>query len=280
VELVLLGRQVLERLGLAPVQVRLSHPGIVRAVLAQAGLEPAQQVRTYDRILDGDPSVVGELEGRLPDLGAPLRLLLEGEGSGGAYLANLRSTFAAGLPALASPLDELSVVVEALAALGVRCRVATAAVGSFEYYTGPVFQFEANGDAVGSGGRYDGLVGLVGGPSLPASGFALDADKLASLLPSEDQAAPEQAVTVQPASQEPAILAAAFAVAEALRRLGLWTEVALAAGRSPVYRWRVTVEPKGEAMTFALYDGSTRRRRSFADLDELLAALEAMAGAS
>ena len=279
IELVLLGWQVLERLGLAPVEVRLSHPGIVRAVLAQAGLEPAEQVRTYDRILDGDPSVVGELEGRLPGLGTPLRLLLEGEGSGSAYLANVRSTFAGAVPGLASPLDELSVVVEALAALGVRCRVATAAVGSFEYYTGPVFQFAANGEAVGSGGRYDGLIALVGGSSLPASGFALDADKLASLLPPEEAAAPEQAVTVQAASQELAALAAAFAAAGALRRLGLWTEVALATGQPSACRWRVTVEPKGEGVTFALYDGSTRRRRSFADLDGLVAALEATAGA-
>ena len=105
---------------------RLSHPGIIRAVLAQAGLEPAEQVRAYDRILEGDASVVGELEERLPDVGAPLPLLLEGEGSGGAYLANLRSAFAAALPALAPPLDELSVVVGALAALGVRVSVADA----------------------------------------------------------------------------------------------------------------------------------------------------------
>jgi len=280
VELVLLGRQVLERLGLAPVEVRLSHPGIVRAVLAQAGLEPAEQVRTYDLILDGDVSVVDELEGRLPDLGAPLRLLLEGEGSGSAYLANVRSTFGSGLPGLASPLDELSVVAETLAALGVRCRVATAAVGSFEYYTGPVFQFAANGEAVGSGGRYDGLIALVGGPSLPASGFALDADKLAALLPAPEAAALDQAVTVQPASRGPAELAAAFAAADALRRLGLWTEVALAGGQAPARRWRVTVEAKGEGVTFALYDSSTRRRRSFADLDGLVAALEATAGAS
>jgi hypothetical protein len=40
------------------------------------------------------------------------------------------------------------------------------------------------------------------------------------------------------------------------------------------------VEAKGEGVTFALYDGSTRRRRSFADLDGLVAALEAMTGAT
>ncbi len=278
-ELILLGRQVLERLELAPVEVRLSHPGVVRAVLAQAGLEPAEQVRTYDRILDGDPSVVGELEGRLPDLGAPLRLLLEGEGSGTAYLANMRSTFAAAMPALASPLEELTAVVEVLAGLGVPCRVATAAVGSFEYYTGPVFQFAAGGEVVGGGGRYDGLIALVSGPSLPASGFALDADGLAALVSAQQVALPAEDVTLQPTSQRPAVLAAAFAAADALRRAGLRAEVALAANPSPACRWRVTVELKGEGVVFALRTGSSRRRRLFADVDGLVAALEAMAGA-
>jgi histidyl-tRNA synthetase len=280
VELVLLGRQVLERLELAPVGVRLSHPGIVRAVLTQAGLEPAEQVRWYDRILDGDASVVGELEGRLPDLGAPLRLLLEGEGSGSAYLANVRSTFGSGLPGLAGPLDELLMVTETLAMLDVPCRVATAAVGSFEYYTGTVFQFTVNGEAVGGGGRYDGLVALVGGPHLPASGFALEADKLAALLPLPETPGSAQGVSVRPASTEPAELAAAFIAADAIRRLGLWTEVAITGRRAPDSRWRVEVEAAGEAVVFTLYDGSTRRRRSFADLDELVAALEVMIGAT
>jgi len=290
VELVLLGREVLERLGLAPVEVRLSHPGIVRAVLAQAGLEPAEQVRTYDRILDGDPSVAGELEVRLPNLGAPLRLLLEGEGSGSAYLVNLRSTFAAGLPGLITVLDELSNVSDTLAALGVSCRVAAAAVGSFEYYTGPVFEFAVGGQPVGGGGRYDGLIALVGGADLPASGFAFDADKLADLLLSAEAAAFDQVVVVQPGSQDPAVLAGAFAAAGAARRLGLCAEMVLATSagggaatrgrRAQSSRWLVAVEGKGEGLAFSLYDSSTRRRRSFADLAGLLGALKATAGAS
>jgi hypothetical protein len=42
----------------------------------------------------------------------------------------------------------------------------------------------------------------------------------------------------------------------------------------------VIVEAKGESVTFTLYDRSTRRRRSFADVGGLVAALEAMVGAS
>ncbi|MDP2950411.1 MAG: ATP phosphoribosyltransferase regulatory subunit, partial [Chloroflexota bacterium] len=199
VELILLGCQVLEQLGLVPVEVRLSHPGIVRSVLVQAGLESADQLRVYDRILDGDLAALSEVEERLPSLTTSLRLLFQGEGGGSAYLSNLRNAFLKAVPDMAGPLDELTVVVEALTALACRCRVATTLVRNFEYYTGPVFQFVANGEAVGSGGRYDGLIALVGGPPVPASGFALDAARLARLLPSADEGvAADQAICVRP----------------------------------------------------------------------------------
>jgi histidyl-tRNA synthetase len=280
VELILLAYQTLERLGLGPVQVHLSHPGIVRSVLAQAGLEPADQVRVYDRILEGDLTALADVEDRLPSLGAPLRLLFEGEGAGSAYLANLRSTFGKAVPEISRPLEELATLVDTLSALACRCQVTTALVGSFEYYTGPVFQFVANGERVGGGGRYDGLIALVGGRSVAASGFALDAAKLARLLPSLREATPRQkAVSVRPTSDRADVASAAFAAIGPLQRLGLRAEMALVrTGRSSC-RWEVTVKTSAEGIGYSLYDRTKKRRRTFAKLDDLLAALEAMGGA-
>ena len=50
-----------------------------------------------------------------------------------------------------------------------------------DYYTKTVFEVSANDDpafAVGGGGRYDGLVELIGGPSTPAVGFGLGIERL------------------------------------------------------------------------------------------------------
>ncbi len=53
---------------------------------------------------------------------------------------------------------------------------------SFDYYTGFVFQIEAeiNGQtvAVGGGGRYDDMLAGLGGPDVPACGFGLHTERL------------------------------------------------------------------------------------------------------
>ena len=223
VELILLGREVLAHLGLEA-DVRLSHTGLVRAVLAQAGLDTSEQLALYDRILDGDESSLVELQARLPELGASLQMLLAMEGQGGAYLSNLRSAFTKGVPQMEGPLDELAIVVGALEGLGCRCLISAVMVRNFEYYTGPAFQLEVAGHRVGGGGRYDALISLIGGEQVPASGFALEAGVLAALLAAE--ASERQIATVALEARDGESLASAFRLASALRAQGLAVQVA------------------------------------------------------
>jgi histidyl-tRNA synthetase len=69
-----------------------------------------------------------------------------------------------------------------LAALGVPFTVAPRLVRGLDYYTRTTFEFTGVGlgrsqGAVGGGGRYDGLVEDLGGPSTPGIGFALGVDR-------------------------------------------------------------------------------------------------------
>ena len=157
VELILLGRAVLERLGLEGLEVGLSHAGLVRTVLAAAGLDAAEQVACYDRLLDGDLTALGEIEAELPDLKAPLHLLFDMEGGRAAYLANLRVGFLSAITGMTKPLDDLAKIGATLDRLGCEYQVQTTLVRNFEYYTGSVFEFRAGGRRVGGGGRYDDL---------------------------------------------------------------------------------------------------------------------------
>ena len=247
VELILLGREVLARLGVEA-EIRLSHTGLVRAVLARAGLDASEQLALYDRILDDDEAAPGELQARLPELGASLEMLLAMEGEGAAYLSNLRSAFTKGIPQMEGPLDELAIVVDALEGLGHRCLISAAMVRDFEYYTGPAFRFEVAGRRVGSGGRYDALISLIEGERVPASGFALEASALASLLEAE---APErQIATLVVEAPDSGSLTSAFRLASALRAQGLAVQVAGEPPRgSPVVKVAgkgyVLVEPAG-----------------------------------
>jgi len=57
-------------------------------------------------------------------------------------------------------------------------------VRGLDYYNGCVFEFYAEGarDAVAAGGRYDGLVKFLGGPDVPAAGFAIGVDRILPLI--------------------------------------------------------------------------------------------------
>ncbi|GAH09769.1 unnamed protein product, partial [marine sediment metagenome] len=53
VELVMLALEVLRRLRLEGIELRLSHAGLIKALLAKLGLSAEEQTKMFDRILDG-----------------------------------------------------------------------------------------------------------------------------------------------------------------------------------------------------------------------------------
>ncbi len=264
VELLLLGAEVLRALDLAAPAVVLSHAGLVRAVLGRAGLTPEEQAASYDRLLDGDLTVIGEVESRLPELEAPLHLLFDMEGGAG-YLENIRAALTPAIPELAAPLDDLSLATRMLTLAGIDHRVRAVLARSFEYYSGPLFRFEVGGREVGGGGRYDNLVGLVsGGDDTPASGFALSMGALASQL--RVSAGPRPAVAVRPKDASAAALAGAFSAAAGLRERGIPASVASGAPAG-----EDAVRPSDGGFTLVRRDGE----QWFGSLDELAAALGA-----
>jgi len=276
IELILLGKAVLESLGLGDVEVGLSHAGLVRAVLAETGLEPEEQASRYDSLLDGDLTVLHEIEARLPELRAPLHLLFETEGGAGDYLTNLREAFAAGIPAITDALDELAVVSETLERLDCAHGIQTTLVRNFEYYTGPVFEFRAAGCRMGSGGRYDGLIALVGGESVPASGFALSLAEIASRLDVAPKAATMQSRWLIEARGDDAVtLGEAFAAAQRLRSLGNAAAIGLPGMSAAPSDRLLTVERREGILAYKLRNVGGTKTADFRSLDEVIRAAEA-----
>src|SRR5690606_38688293 len=79
---------------------------------------------------------------------------------------------------LGSRLDEWRRLLDGLDAMGIGTFVTVdlGVVRGLAYYTGFVFEaFDRKGDlrALAGGGRYDDLVEKLGGPALPAVGFAI-----------------------------------------------------------------------------------------------------------
>jgi histidyl-tRNA synthetase len=270
VELVKLALEVLHKLGLKDVELRLSHAGLIRALLAKFGLSPEEQARVFDQILDGDLAVLSSAK---PELAQTLTPLLDLKGKSSGFLRNMKSLFNRDLPELEAPFNNFIEVTDLLAALGVSYQIDIASGRGFEYYTGVMFQILAGGEQVAGGGRYDALIPLMGGRDIPASGFALYLDHLMSLVkPKKLPKSVEQKILIKAKSKGDA-LKEAFNLVSFLHEAGYAAEVHLG-GREPAnLRWRVNVQVG--APRFTLTDLTHRRRFEAQTRDEVLAMLKA-----
>ena len=82
-------------------------------------------------------------------------------------------------------------VREGLDALGIPYTVEPLLVRGLDYYTRTTFEYAGRGlesaqNALGGGGRYDGLVTAMGGPDTPAVGFALGVERILLALEAEE----------------------------------------------------------------------------------------------
>ncbi len=114
-----------------------------------------------------------------------------------------------------------------LDAVGVAYRVEPTLVRGLDYYTRTVFELYRRGaegqqQALGGGGRYDGLIELLGGKPTPGIGFALGLDRIVLALAAagiDAGAAPAPIAVVVGA--DPGDTAGRLAVATRLRAAGL-----------------------------------------------------------
>jgi histidyl-tRNA synthetase len=127
--------------------------------------------------------------------------------------------------------EHFAAVREILTDARVDFELAPRLVRGLDYYTRTAFEYVAQNlgaqDAVGGGGRYDGLSESLGGPHLPGIGFALGMDRiLMARSPEEDiPAGVEVFVVVLGETAGPE----AFKIATRLRRAGIGADLDLSA---------------------------------------------------
>lgn len=102
-----------------------------------------------------------------------------------------------------------------------------ALVRGLDYYTGVIYEVTAPGmpDSIASGGRYDGLVGKLGGPDLPACGGSLGLERILPLIGTTDGDVAGIDVAVTVLDQDSA--AELLGIAASLRAAGLRTALYL-----------------------------------------------------
>lgn len=273
VELVRLALEVLSKLGLEGVELRLSHAGLIRALLAKFRLSPAEQTRVFDQILDGDGAVLAQLTAERPELGRALAPWLDLKGKSSGFLKNMKALASQDLPALEPALNNFIEVVDLLPALDCHYQIDITAGRGFEYYTGVIFQLWVGEEHIGGGGRYDALIPLMGGADVPASGFALYLDHLMNLIKPDALAAPPTPkILIKAESKGVDVVKEAFTLASCLHEAGYAAEVYLGGQPPANLRWMVAVQDK--APLFVLTDRVKRKKFKAQTADGVLELLK------
>ena len=181
VELILLALETLQKLNIKGAKLRLSHAGLIRALLAELKLAPEEQSRILNQILAGDKEAVKKLISNNPQLSDSLSMLIKLKGTSPGFLENLKASLRTDSPQIEASIQDFIDVTRLLSTVGCEYQIDMASGKGFEYYTGIFFHFYLNEQNIGGGGRYNNLIPLLGGGDIPASGFALYIDPLMNL---------------------------------------------------------------------------------------------------
>jgi histidyl-tRNA synthetase len=269
VELVVLALEVLRGLKLDGVKLKLSHAGLIRALLAKLELTAEEQTRMFDRILDGDIEALAKLKQERPEAGKILSPLLELKGKSSEFLKNLKALFAQDLPEFKPYIDDFTNITELVEALGGDYQIDLASGRGFEYYTGIIFQIFKGEEKIGGGGRYDALIPLMGGKDISACGFALYLDRLMHLVKPEALLKPQKKRILIKA--EPQAAKEGFGTAARLHEAGYRAEFYLGAQKEADFDWTLDVQSK--APKFILTDRVKRQKIAAQTINEVLAVL-------
>jgi histidyl-tRNA synthetase len=121
--------------------------------------------------------------------------------------------------------DHFDAVKAALEELGVPHVVDPRLVRGLDYYVRTAYEFTSDmlgsQSAVAGGGRYDGLVELLGGPAVPGIGFALGQERLAMMMEAVGRKSPEPRPEVFLVAADEAGARAALSLAASLRKAGV-----------------------------------------------------------
>ena len=188
-ELLAVAIDIMREFGLSPedVRARVSDRRLLRALLESFGVEDAQMPQVFgiiDKFERQPREVSAEKLGAVGMRSESVERLFAL--MGGVTVASLRAQYGTAA-AVAARLDDLARYHQYLERLGVSDWVVLdlSIVRGLAYYTGIVFElFDARGEfrAICGGGRYDSLLGALGGAELPALGFGMGDVVLGELL--------------------------------------------------------------------------------------------------
>ncbi len=246
-EIIALALEVLNTLGVPKYALKLSHAGVLKALIEEMQLDAEEKTKLLDEILEGNWQALASVNGGNRKTAGIISTLMKLKGKSSGFLANLGAMPGLSL-SLNKELDSFARMADLLDTLGVKYIIDFTSVRGFEYYTGLCFKITAKGSKICSGGRYDNLVKLVGGVDIPACGFAFYLDELASQVKPWSRQKAEKTVIIRVEKKTKPSIRTSFEIARALRNAGLIAEFDFC-GSQLAARWSVMVTDKLERFT-------------------------------
>ena len=274
-EVIMLAREVMHKLGFQRVELCLSHAGLLKSLIRELKLDPGEEAKLISHVLEGDWQPLLEAKSSNSDFSGILSVLLGLKGKSSGFLLNVKALSLKNSLEFNSNLEDFISVATLLDSLSLSYEIDLKAIRGFEYYTGICFQLFADGTKIGSGGRYDDLIPLMGGKTTPACGFALYVDPILKQLPLESKERNKLGIIVKAVESTPEITRTCFTLAQSLRNAGKGAVLDFAGSGGPGYRWNVLVSGK-KASPFVLIDCEQGQRRELGTIEEIVNYLQSV----
>lgn len=241
-EVIMLALETARAMGLPRVELKLSHAGILKALIGELKLDAGAREALLDEILEGNWQAFTGVKSRNRAVLEAISTLMKLKGKSSGFLANLKA-----LPSISKAvkkeIDAFAEVTALLDTMGTGYAIDFTSIRGFEYYTGLCFKITSGGARICSGGRYDNLIGLVGGRDIPACGFAFYIDAITAMVKPLSLQKAEKTVSVKAGQKSAASIKSAFQLAAALRAAGLIAEFDFSGGQLKA-RWSVDIQAK------------------------------------
>jgi len=265
-EVIALALEIAGSMGLSQLELKLSHAGILKALIGELRLDGDSKAALLDDILEGNWQAFAGVKSKNKEVVNAITTLIKLKGKSSGFLANLKA-----MPAVSESvrkeIDSFAAVTALLDTMRISYSIDFTSIRGFEYYTGLCFKITSGGDRICSGGRYDNLIGLVGGRDIPACGFAFYLDTITAMVKPWSQQKAEKTVSVKATGGSATAVKTAFEAAAAMRNVGLIAELDFC-GNQLQARWSVTVSTRPAA--FTIVDKYRKTRKKVATVGEVI----------
>lgn len=267
-EIISLALEMLKPLDIGKIEIKLSHAGILKALIEELKLAADTREALLEEILEGNWQALSSIKSRKKGIMTAISALMNLKGTSSGFLANLEAMPSIS-PGLRKEIRKFSAVTGLLDALGCKYDIDFTSIKGFEYYTGLCFKLRAGNKKICSGGRYDNLAGLVGGKNTPACGFAFSIDELARMVKPWSRQKADKTVLIKSGISGNTVRAS-FDLASALRRAGLIAELDFSGSQSNA-RWTISQARAGKTdNTFSVRDESTGLVQKVTSLNDVI----------